>query len=327
METRFLILICSIVFCSFPLKAQRILSCQVIWSQKDKYAAFTTLVKYEGDFYCAFRVADSHVDKEGNDNGEIIILRSKDTITWKEYDRLSISGFDLRDPKLCVDAKGRLSIMLQAVKYSGGKSWKRKSLVISLNTLANTSKFKFLSFGDTITDNWLWDMKWIGKKAYGFLYIPRFSFVESDNGLDFRVIATPSIDGVATEASLALFDNEHLVSVVRVNRKNAMIGLYNLKIQSFQWYDSGVRLDAPVLVNVGNEIYVCGRYFRDNIITTSIFRLNKTTYKLEFILDLPSGGDCAYPGLVYEKGLLYISYYNANKDGSSEIIFVKYCIN
>ena len=170
-------------------------------------------------------------------------------------------------------------------------------------------------------------MKWIGKKAYGFLYIPRFSFVESDNGLDFRVIATPSIDGVATEASLALFDNEHLVSVVRVNRKNAMIGLYNLKIQSFQWYDSGVRLDAPVLVNVGNEIYVCGRYFRDNIITTSIFRLNKTTYKLEFILDLPSGGDCAYPGLVYEKGLLYISYYNANKDGSSEIIFVKYCIN
>ncbi len=318
-----LVLLCYMVFGLPSLIAQHIVSCQVIWSQKGKYVAFTTLAKHKGYFYCAFRQANTHVDKEGMDNGEIIILRSKDATSWREYKYLSINGFDLRDPKLTVDTKGALNIMLQAVKYEKGKAKYRRSLITRLDEARIKHEHKPLLFDSFITNNWLWDMRWIGKNAYGFLYIPRFCFVKSENGVDFSVVETPVIDGILTEASTAMFDDTHLVSVVRVNGKKAMVGLCNREGQEFKWYDSGVRLEAPALVNVGDEIYVCGRYFHDDTIMTSMFRLNRTTLELEHILDLPGGGDCSYPGLVYEKGFLYISYYNAMKNGASDILIAK----
>ena len=73
----------------------------------------------------------------------------------------------MRDPKLVVDTKGSLNILLQAVKYEDGKAKQRKSLIVCLNGFLNiSSQFKSLSFGSAITNNWLWDMKWIKKKAY-----------------------------------------------------------------------------------------------------------------------------------------------------------------
>ena len=63
-----LALIADLVFCLCPLMAQEIVSSLLIWSQEGKYAAFTTLAKYKRHFYCAFRQANSHVNKNGMDN-------------------------------------------------------------------------------------------------------------------------------------------------------------------------------------------------------------------------------------------------------------------
>ena len=40
------------------------------------------------------------------------------------------------------------------------------------------------------------------------------------------------------------------------------------------------------------------------------------------ILELPSGGDCSYPGLVFFEGHLYVSYYSSH-EGKASIYVAK----
>jgi hypothetical protein len=44
---------------------------------------------------------------------------------------------------------------------------------------------------------------------------------------------------------------------------------------------------------------------------------------LLLLVALPSGGDTSYPGLVYHKGIVYISYYSTH-EGKTAIYFAKF---
>ena len=39
-------------------------------------------------------------------------------------------------------------------------------------------------------------------------------------------------------------------------------------------------------------------------------------------LELPSGGDCSYPGMVWHEGLLWMSYYSSH-EGKTSIYLAK----
>jgi hypothetical protein len=40
------------------------------------------------------------------------------------------------------------------------------------------------------------------------------------------------------------------------------------------------------------------------------------------ILELPSGGDCSYPGMVFHEGHLFVSYYSSH-EGKASIYIAK----
>lgn len=84
------------------------------------YNAFTSLIKFKGKFYCAFRAGEKHV--YGKD-GVIKIITSKDGRDWKEVDQIALNGFDLRDPKLSVTPKGIIMVTM------GGSIYKGKALL------------------------------------------------------------------------------------------------------------------------------------------------------------------------------------------------------
>ena len=61
-----------------------------------RHNAFTDIIIWNGYFYVSFRTAESHGIIP---NGDIIIIRSKDLVTWKMCAKIN-SGGDDRDPKL-----------------------------------------------------------------------------------------------------------------------------------------------------------------------------------------------------------------------------------
>lgn len=58
-----------------------------IWD-KERHSAFTSLIRYNGYFYCAFREGVSHV----GDGGVVRIIKSKDGITWETSEVLRIES-------------------------------------------------------------------------------------------------------------------------------------------------------------------------------------------------------------------------------------------
>jgi hypothetical protein len=89
----------------------------------------------------------------------------------------------------------------------------------------------------------------------------------------------------------------------------------------WQWQETKHRLGGPNFIDVGRGRLLAGsRNYPDK----TKFSLYHLTAEGEYdpILDFPSGGDCSYPGLVFQDGLLWVSYYSSH-EGKSAIYLAK----
>ena len=97
-------------------------SVEKIWDN-GKHCAFTSLIKYKGNYYCSFREGESHIfDSKGEANGKVRILQSPDGNRWESVALIGKQGFDLRDPKLSITPDGRLMVII------GGSIYRNKAL-------------------------------------------------------------------------------------------------------------------------------------------------------------------------------------------------------
>lgn len=316
------VLIAYLVFiCLFSIDAFAVslVKNDVIFSVDGKYAAFTSLVEFKGSMYCSFRLANNHVDKKGADKGIIVVLKSKDGNKWKPYKEFSCDTLDLRDPKLIVAPYKKMYLYYHGVNYIDGKSSMRQTMMLHLNAFSRSRQFTKLHFSSHNKNNWLWNAKWINGTLYGYRYLPVFGLVASTDGVNFSEVVIPSADRNTTEADVEQMANGQLLSIVRVNGSNTIVGISNPDGSGFIWHDSGVRLESPEAIRVGDDIYVSGRYVRENKRTTSLFKFNPITYDLDYLLDISESGDCGYPGMAYGNGKLYISYYYKNNPSRTSI--------
>lgn len=286
---------------------------KLIW-KGEKYAAFTSLVYYKGDYYCAFRNAQMHYDPTGKDCGSIKIIRSKDVEHWEEFLNFSVDNYDLRDPQLSVTPTGKLMLLTERVLYVKGKSVKRHSCVSFIDKDGSFSVLAPISFNASPDRNWIWNVSWIDGEAYGFCYNPYFAFVKSKDGANFELIERLRIESQATETSVVKINKNELFAVARTHG-NALIGVYNIKDKVWKWEECAERIDCPKIITVKKDIFVIGRSYVGGK-KTSLYKYNKETNKLECIKRISGGRDCAYPGIVYKDGYFYISYYIGEKEQS-----------
>ena len=74
--------------------------------------------------HCTFREGYSHIfDNEGNAEGKIRILASKNGKKWESVALIGKDGYDLRDPKFSITPDGRLMVSL------GGSIYRNRKLV------------------------------------------------------------------------------------------------------------------------------------------------------------------------------------------------------
>lgn len=286
---------------------------KLIW-KGHPYAAFTSLAYYEGNFYCAFRNAKSHVDKTGLDCGSIVIIKSEDAEHWGEFLSYTEDGYDLRDPQLSVTPSGKLMLMTERVKYVDGKSKERHTYVSFINKDGSHSSLEPITFDASPNRNWIWNVGWIDGVAYGFNYNPFFGFVKSTDGKEFELMERIKLDNLPTESAVEKLNKNEFFAVVRTN-KNAIIGIYNKKNRKWDWNECDERIDCPKIIKVKNDIFVVGRSFNGGK-KTSLYKYNKKERQLKRVLTISGGRDCSYPGIVCLKGKFYISYYSGEKEQS-----------
>lgn len=287
-----------------------------IWD-KSIYSAFTTLVHYDGYFYCAFRTGSSHVDKRLDGNGSIQVIRSLDGEEWNSFALLHESGIDLRDPQLSITPDNKLILLCGGIIYNQGVTESYLSRISFLDSLTGIfSPFKQITIDfDSDKFVWLWKIKWHNDGAYGIIYgrSSKAFLVKSGNGLNFELVSEIIVPDNPSEASIEFVEDKMLIAIRRKKGVNGLIGLSLPPYTEFKWNDCGMPLAGPELLKISNENIILGtRYSVNKHATMSLFKVIPGN-KLSYMVTLPSGGDCAYPGMIILGDYTYITYYSSHE--------------
>ena len=284
--------------------------------------AFTDLIRWRDEWYCAFREGDDHV---GGD-GRIRVLASRDGRTWASAALIGETGIDLRDPKLSIAPDGRLMIVAGGSVYEGKRYMGRQPRVMFSSDGATwTAPTRTLAEGD-----WLWRVTWHEGRAYGVSYKAEpggsewtATLVSSSDGRTFQPVTTFDVPGRPNETTLRVMPDGEMVALVRREAGNrlAWLGRSRAPHTDWTWRELPHQIGGPNFIRMPDGgLWASGRSYPGGP-KTVIGRLSLDG-RYEPALTLPSGGDTSYAGMVWHEGLLWVSYY-ASHEGRAAIYLAR----
>ena len=322
-STKFLfIIITAVVVASFSVVRSQSVTIKQIWEGRN-YASFTSMADYEGYLYCAFREANSHADISGQDKGVIRIIKSRKGKKWELFTTYSLPGQDLRDPKLAVSPDGRLMLLTEAVVYNNGETLSRQTHVGFINKEGECSKLQPIIIDPKMTYNWLWDFCWGEKDGYGFTYIPSFSLLQTEDGVNYKVKYHKAFEDKATETSIAVSSDHKLYAFIR-NENSSHFGVSTENTcDIWDWYPME-KLGCPKLFFDGQDLYLVAKRYSPSP-KTVLYEVDVKDYSFNEIASLPSARDFSYPGIVKRGRFFYVSYYLGDGVKSSIYLAIIKC--
>lgn len=294
-----------------------------IWDQAP-HNAFTDLVRWQNEFYCAFREGRGHVSSDG----KIRVLRSQDAGTWTSAALVELAGFDLRDAHLSVTPDGRLMLLGGAApREKDGQSAPTGSFVAFSKDGVDWTKPQIVSE----PGRWLWSATWHEGKAYGVSYAAgagerHLSLLVSEDGLAFKpVVERLYGEGFPNETALRFTSDGTCYALVRRDKGgdgpySAILGVSGGDFTKWNWHDLGAEFNGfggPNFIQLPTGQWLAAGRMHEGGAHTALCRLDVTEHKMTKLLKLPSGGDTSYPGLLWHDGLLYLSYYSSHEGKTS----------
>ena len=302
-----------------PRPTAELLSSRKIWSAAP-HNAFTDLARFRGLWFCAFREAKSHALCAG----KVRVLRSRDGESWESAALIAERGVDLRDPKLGSAPGGKLELLMGGSPVKKGRYEGRRPRVCkSPDGSSWTAPRPIASEGD-----WLWRADRSAGASYGISYrLPgarrwTVHLLESVDGLDYRELATLEVPGMPNEATVRFRGREAIALVRReAGKGRAWIGSSLPPYRSWNWREAEERVGGPnFIVLPDRSLIAATRIWRRGVPSVALCAMTRSS--LRPILVLPSGGDCGYPGMVYHRGILWLSYYSSH-EGKSAIYLAR----
>lgn len=297
-----------------------------IWNHA-AHNALTDLIRFQGLWYCAFRESTKHVY---GSEGCIRLIKSADASAWESAAFIQEEGIDLRDPKLSITPDGRLMLLIGGTTYGPDGRYITRQPRVSFSRDGShwTPLQKILE-----PHEWLWRVTWHQGKAYGASY--RFSnpgrkFEEwliklfvSENGVDYQEITQWEIPGLPNEATVRFLPDGEMTALVRrenIRSNKSWIGSSAPPYTDWQWQETKWHFGGPNFLILpdatrwaGGRILLVNPYgFYEKTVLAKM-----TDVDLFPMLILPSGGDCSYPGMVYEENHLWISYYSSHEENTA----------
>lgn len=287
-----------------PKLTAELLGLRMIWDAAP-HNAFTDLVRHRGSWLCAFREGASHALCPG----KVRVLISKDGSSWESAALIAERAVDLRDPKFSHAPGGRLELLMGGSPVRQGRyEGRRPRICSSADGLSWTPPLAIAEEGD-----WLWRIDRAAGRSYGISYrLPStrrwtVHLLESADGLDYRELAELGVRGKPNEATLR-FRGREAIALVRREAGNgrSWIGASMPPYRAWTWSETEHRLGGPnFIVLPGGTLIAAARIWRRGRPSAALCAM--TEKSLSPILLLPSGGDCGYPGMVFHRGVLWIS--------------------
>ena len=305
-----------------------------IWSQS-AHSAFTDLIRFKGNFYCAFREGESHVS--GTNSGKIRIIRSGDGKKWESVSLLQITALDLRDAKLSITPQDKMMVTMAGAAFEDGVVRELYPFV----AFSDESGFRFSAPEKAVLDpaiaptqDWIWRVTWHKDVGYGIDYqlkengknrsiLPKDAWLayvlKTTDGRHFDKVAQLDIEDLPNEATIRFDDNDRMYVLVRREAKDQMgvLAESTAPYQNWQYHKLDFRLGGPNFLFLNDSRLVIGsRRFMGDEIFTGLMVTDLQGQVLKTI-KLPSGGDNSYPGmLIYDKKL-WVSYYSSHEGKTS----------
>jgi hypothetical protein len=311
-----------------PLKAE-LVSVDKIWD-RGQHNAFTDLIRFQNLFYCTFREAAAHV----GGNGQIRVLASYDAKTWSPVALISEEGIDLRDPKFCPTKEDRLFMVAGGSTYQGTQLMGRRPRVMTSTDGKNWSPpVKVLADGD-----WLWRATLHDGRYYGTVYNTHpttggpkeeaewsLKLYTSVDSKAWSLNAPWEIKGRPNEATVRVLKDGTMMALVRreaPGMNKGMIGTAPAPFRTWTWNEITVPLGGPNFIELPDGRLIAGSRGFGKTPGAHMVLFQMTANSLTPVLELPSSGDCSYPGLVFHEGHLYVSYYSSH-EGKTSIYLAK----
>lgn len=305
--------------CGARLGAAEMVSCRRIWDA-GKHNAFTDLVRHGKEWFCVFREGEGHVSPDG----AVRVLVSRDGEDWSSAALLRSSRGDLRDPKIVEAPGGRLYLTAAIALPKPGP--------VSHQTVAWTSK-DGRAWGEPVDigdpNLWMWRVVWRKRTAYGIGYdTAGEDFVRlyrSRNGKSYETILPILFEqGQPNEAGMAFEPDGTAICLLRRdgNPGSGFVGRARAPYTAWEWKDIGVRIGGPQILRLADGRVVGAVRLYDKKVRTSLVWVDSKAGSIREFLELPSGGDTSYPGLVWHDGLLWVSYY-ASHEGKTSIYLAR----
>ncbi len=274
--------------------------------------AFTDLLWHDGCWWCVFREGQDHV----SDDGALRVITSKEGEVWESAALLTWEGGDLRDAKICVTPSGEL-MLGGAVRLGQEPPWIFQSVAYFSADGRSWSEPVFI--GDE--QFWLWRTTWHQGIAYSFGYgcaeDNRFLRLYcSRDGRSFdTLVERIELGSYPNETQIVFGPDSTAYCLLRRDPEHGMIGVASAPYTDWEWLDLGVRIGGPALAMLPDgRLVACVRRYYDPEYRTALGWVDPEAGTYEEFLELPSGGDTSYAGLVYREERLWVSYYSSHEE-------------
>jgi len=296
--------------------------------------AFTDLIRFNNKFYCTFREGTGHVPGETGEDGKIRVLISDDGEKWESLALLKKKDYDLRDSKLSVTPDGRLMVLMGGSNYDGYKLINRLGHVSFLDKNGKQfSEPQAIVIDERIRSDydWLWRITWSHNVGYGVVYrkknkIKSDAFlVKTNNGIEYSLVSALFINNIMPgESTISVNPDGEMTLLMRCDGgdQHGFVGSAMPPYTRWKWNDLGMRLGGPNIIALNDSTFIMGtRSHQKKEVCTALYFVEKSGSPRQF-LELPSGGDTSYPGMLIYNDTLWVSYYSSH-EGKSKIYLAK----
>jgi hypothetical protein len=307
-------------------RTMKMLDVSKIWDNAP-HNAFTDLIRFQDQWYCAFREGRGHV----SDDGKLRVIRSTDGSEWSSVALMEWNDGDVRDAKLSITASGEL-MLSGAVRFLKPVEGNKHQSVTWLSSDGERWSKPFAC--PTGLGTWRWSATWHKGTAYSFGYSGKDKqgcLYQSKDGKTWEVVKDdvyPDAQTYGNETSLVFLEDNTAYCLLRRDKGDcrAMLGVSQPPYTEWKWGDLGTRIGGPKMIPFGKNRFLAAVRLYHGGQRTSLCWIDPREGKMTEALKLPSGGDTSYAGLVLNDGLLWVSYYSSH-EGKTAIYLAKVEIN
>jgi len=292
-----------------------------------EHNAFTDLVRYKGSYYLTFRSCpDGHMV---HPTSAVLVLSSRDGVEWRQVHRFHVPKRDVRDPHFLI-FRDKL-LVYTGTWYCGDGSPERYDMNQHLGYAAFSPdgiKWEAPRMLEGTYGHYIWRAATTGGKAF-LCGRRKREFIETktrdqqDAAVESALLE--STDGLVwrqaglfqeTYGNETAFLFERDRAIVAVGRgggqRNAQLLRSNPPYAVWNRSDLGRYIGGPLIARWGARYLVGGRKQTPAGPRMALSWLDGD--KLDELIELPSGGDCSYPGFVElspQRG--WLSYYSSHE--------------